>query len=429
MPTLAIPIKSISNLSEFTVIFKNQGWCKYYAEKFTSARLYHVPSGTIHPIEYIKDQFISWSNKPSKDDLEGVTNYVMRSLTSVSGTIFLPVKTGTQFVKHNGLEFINTYRHYVPKTDNKKTPYIFLRFLVRLFPIRWERQQVVLWLSHIFQKPEERPTFHLLCTSDVGTGKGFLVSNILQPLLLHTTIINSYEQVFAKHSTVLQDNLLILLDDPKSKSDATMTKLKSALSEPRTYIEPKNEAGRMVDTFSRFILASNEERPLRLDITERRWFAVSRMKHRYSKEETQNFIAQLAAWLKEDDSLDSIYHWFMTYDIKNFNCQHIAQSPALLAMIDQSKNVLDNFFDHYLSIDKVFKYSELKEEIEMEGYARPSDSYLKHALSEKGFVSKRYKNKTITLWHHKNMADDQVVTTYDTLKGQALDNHNTHYPF
>lgn len=429
MTLQAAPTKSTSKLIAFTTDFKNHGWCKYYAEKFTSARLYHAPSGTIHPVEYIKDQFISWCEAPLKDDLEGVTNYVMRSLTSVSGTIFKPVKTGTQFVKQNGLEFINTYRHYTPKRDNKPTPYIFLRFLVRLFPVRFERRQAVAWLAHIFQKPQERPTWHLLCTSDVGTGKGFLVNRILQPLLLHTTVITSYEQVFSKHSTVLEHNLLVLLDDPKSKSDATMIKLKSALSEPRVYIEPKNEAGKMVDTFSRFILASNEERPLRLEPSERRWFAVSRMEHWYSKEETQRFIAKLAAWLSKPGSLDSIYHWLMAYDIQDFNCQHVEQSPALLAMIDQSKNALDDFFDHYITPTKVFRYSDLKMDIETEGYARPSDSYLKHALQEKGFKSSRCKNKTVTLWHHKSIAGNTALSVFEASTGQPSGSHETANPF
>jgi hypothetical protein len=65
--------------------------------------------------------------------------------------------------------------------------------------------------------------------------------------------------------------------------------LKSLLTE-RQQIEEKQEQARMVSTYTRFILASNERRPIRFSSNERerRWFAVKFMEHRHNPEDTTN---------------------------------------------------------------------------------------------------------------------------------------------
>ena len=91
--------------------------------------------------------------------------------------------------------------------------------------------------------------------------------------------------------------MLVMLDDAKSKSDATMTELKSILSESHVVLEKKYEAERTVEIFSRIIFASNEYRPLRLDPDERRWYVPRRIEHSESRAETQSLIDSLEDWL------------------------------------------------------------------------------------------------------------------------------------
>ncbi|WP_258962942.1 primase-helicase family protein, partial [Klebsiella pneumoniae] len=94
-----------------------------------------------------------------------------------------------------------------------------------------------------------------------------------------------------------------------SSSKSLHTRLKSLLTERRQQIEEKQEQARMVSTYTRFILASNERRPIRFSPNERerRWFVVRFMEHRHNPVETGEFIGRLAQWLTQDGSLDAIY--------------------------------------------------------------------------------------------------------------------------
>ncbi|PMY01952.1 hypothetical protein C1X54_35475, partial [Pseudomonas sp. GW460-13] len=95
----------------------------------------------------------------------------------------------------------NTYRQFEPITERADVHPDFLEFLERLFPDAAERHTAIQWLAHAFQKPEERPSWHLLLISESGTGKGYLFNEILAPLLLHTSIAPSFSKVTAQFST------------------------------------------------------------------------------------------------------------------------------------------------------------------------------------------------------------------------------------
>ncbi|OWY33208.1 hypothetical protein CEJ45_17300 [Herbaspirillum aquaticum] len=253
-----------------------------------------------------------------------------------------------------------------------------------------------------------------MLSSAPGTGKGFLFHNILTPILQHTHLVKDYDGLMGKHSVALAHNLLILLDDAKTSSDSMETKLKSALSEPRVAIEPKHEMPRMVDTYARVILASNELRPLRLDKDERRWYVPQRIEHRVSLEETANFISQIAAWLEEPESLGKVYNYFKTYSLEGFNRKYVNQTETLKEMIGMSESPIEGFLSAYLDDEPVFTYNGIQDALAAEGYNKQKDSYLKRLLNEAGYTNGRFKRNSLTLWHPKSLAKDQALAKFDT---------------
>ena len=306
----------------------------------------------------------------------------------VVGTRFKPVDQPYFTDSQTKLEYINSYQKFTPSGSALEVSPLFHEFLERLVPDKDERHIFVQWLAHIFQHPQVRPSWHIILTSLPGCGKGFMVESILTPLLMHqTSVVNSYSKIMGQFSTVLEDNLLVLLDDPASGTDDTQTKLKSLLSEERTYSERKGLQATMVNTYTRFILASNDDRPLRLEANERRWWSPAPLKHRTDKAETQQFIATLAEWLSLSGALSSIYNWFMTYDLKGFNPKHIVQSENLLAMIGLSINPHVEFMRDYIEDHVVFRNSELVEEFKSEGMQSPSTKQMPHLLQAIGYES------------------------------------------
>jgi hypothetical protein len=165
-----------------------------------------------------------------------------------------------------------------------------------------------------------------------------------------------------KFSHSLESNMLILLDDTKSKSEHTQTELKSVLSEESQYIERKGEMGEMRRTYARILLASNEKRPLNLDEDERRWFVPSPIRHRIDGDETQAFITDLVGWLESSGSMDALYNWFMTYDLTGFNPKRIQQTSTLREMIDSSTSVEYDLAISFAEAKQVFTPACLKEE-------------------------------------------------------------------
>jgi hypothetical protein len=266
----------------------------------------------------------------------------------------------------------------------------------------------------MFQRPEQRPSWHLMLLSEPGTGKGFLLQEILHPLLNHTSVVADYSKVMGRFSGVLQDNLLVLLDDCKARTDATQTQLKSILSEERAYVEKKNLDGGMVDTFTRFILASNEHKPLTLEASERRWYVPARLVHKVDRHETQAFIQSVADWLKLPGSLDAVHHYFMSYSLNGFNYKDVPDSDGLLAIVGMSKSPYADFLEGFVREHKVFTYSELVDAIRLEGLTKPGDMHLVHLLREVGYekTQPRIDGKLTRLCHPIGMTLEEKRAAY-----------------
>lgn len=375
-------------IADFVKQLKLNGFCKLDSIASNQTQLYNRFSCAAYPMSYIDNAFSDWLFKNKKTCNYRSSSYITYTLPHVVGSRFIPSSGEYYTCPYSGLQYVNTYKKYQPKTSSSELSPLVQEYFERLFPVATERHTVLQWLAHIFQRPSERPSWHLMFSSDVGVGKGVLVNEILQPLLLHTSVLNSYSKLMGKFSTVLEETLCCLLDDPKAKSDDVQTQLKSLLSEERAYIERKGLQGGMVTTYTRFILASNETRPLFLESDERRWFVVTPLVHKIDPTETQLFIQKLVDWLALEGSLDALHHYFLTYDLTGFNPKRIEQTDSLKAMIGLSESPYAEFINHYAEGHKVFTLSSIKEAMKDEGLTPPSDSRFLHLFLECGLEKK-----------------------------------------
>lgn len=392
--------------SLFSKEFKESGFVWRSQAKYQTVKLYSPAAGIDLSDDYARIQYERFLDKRSLEDSkpETITPYLKKVLPVVVGTTFLP--NGKAITSENGLEWVNEYKAYTPSQHSVTPIPRFLELLERMVPDSAQRHLFISYIAHLFQKPEERPTWHIMLLSEAGTGKGFLVENILTPLLCGQSLtVSSYSRVTGTFQGALGTTMLVLLDDPKSTSDATMTQLKSIMSGGRVYIERKGVDGRMQPFFARFILASNELKPLDLDDDERRWFAPDRLKHRVSKEETQEFIKELAEDLKSPHYLDSVHTYLMTYDISDFNPEHVAQSDQLKEIIGLSGTSHEQDFRDYVQSNNFFNNADLKEHFKAIGLDAPRDKYIRHQLTALGLVTERFRDKSskqIRCWCKKS---------------------------
>lgn len=330
--------------------------------------------------------------------------------STIINTTFNPADPN-QFIPTGNYYYHNTFKRFKPTHTSATDIKPFTELLDRLFPDSEDYQTVLSFIAHIIQHPDIRPSYGLLLTSESGTGKGFLYSAILRPLLSNQTVqLDNYNALFKTHSTALSNTLLVMLDDPKSDHKSTMTKLKSALTEPTRQIEEKFKEARTVNTYSRVILASNERVPLKLNESDvRRWYAPKYIQHRVNKHETVEFIESIANQI----DLSAIYNYLLNYDLSSFNPYSPRETETLRGMLEASKSDVEDEIADYVSERKVFRLEELKRFL-----SDPiTDSELSSILTESGFARRKIRNKKtskeIRIWYDTSIKPSQIASLYD----------------
>ncbi|WP_413477770.1 primase-helicase family protein [Vibrio hibernica] len=334
---------------------KEDGFFKLY-DNNKDALVYHLPSNSTQPIRLIHDLYM----EHTKDGEYKYIEYVIASLDKISGFSFEP--KGVQLKKYGLLNKLNTYKQYQPSTFSNDC-LLFVELLERLIPDKNERHTFTQWLAHMFQRPQERPSWAVMLTSDQGTGKGVLFHKFINPLVSGQAVqCSNYTQFLGSHSTALSNNLFVMLDDTKSRSDSLITELKSKISEPEILVNPKYLQPYKQKVYARILLASNERRPIKLGAEDtRRWFVPAYVQHKVSPEETQTFISSLLSWLDTDScALDKVYNYLNEYSLEGFNAGYIEKTEALDLMVEMSVSAKESEVKKWLDENKVFKVEDLQ---------------------------------------------------------------------
>lgn len=386
----------------------DRGFCLMEDASSTHTPIFNFINKQRLPSSFLQNDFRKWQRINSIECEQFSISFAMSLLQHVVGSKFAPSQP--KFIEESitGCVYINTYQQYKPSITDATISPLLIEYFERLIADAGERHIVLQWLAHMFQFTSQRPSWHVMLRSVQGTGKGFLVESILQPLLPGCTyVVSDFSHVSGRFSEVQATNALVLLDDAKATSAKTQTQLKSLLSESRIHVEKKNGAAAMQPTCARMILASNEEAPLVLEPGERRWYVTAYQMHRDDDSAaTQAHIVKTAAWLQEPGNLDRVYNWFMSYDLAGFNHKLLPQSTGLQAMIELSRSPHANFVETFVSENLVFRYPDLIEAMQLEKMKPPSDREMVHVLHEVGYAKSqpRIDGKLVRLCHPIGMA-------------------------
>lgn len=429
MQTAATKLELTGEQKQFIAAYvadlKLRGFCSIDDSTSNQTRLFNRLTDETLYATFLESDFDRWSDAKHKEVPYPGSRYIMRTLVHVVGRKFDPRGGVYSTDPQARLTYVNICKKYEPASTSSDVSPLWDEFWERLIPDPIKRREALQWLAHCFQRPWERPSWHLMWPSDPGVGKGYLVEHILNPLLLHVEVAASYDKVMGRFSTMLETSLLVLLDDCKSTSDTTQTKLKSILSEERQYVERKQQQGKMVPSFTRFILASNEARPLYLDPDERRWLVFDRLRHRVDATETQQFIAALDAWVKSPEALGTIYNWLMQYDLTGFNHKRPPESEALKAMVALSVNPHEEFAAGFIIDNEIFTLAELQAAFRTDGLPNASPSHVPHIMRKLGYTKSQIQIAGIgrsTYYYPMGLSTTQVQ---EWCKGRARDVQGT----
>lgn len=352
--------------------------------------------GECVPYDVKQQHFLSWEYlfnvlKP-KCSLEEFKYDLRFKIPTVAGTVFEPCNT--LIITYANTHYLNTFKSYTPTTDKHQqadlTP--LNAFFERLFPIVEEREIVLNWISHLIQRPYEKPSFHLLLTGEQGTGKGTLCNALIAPLISNQLVsINNYSQLTGRFSDVLADNMLVVLDDCRKGTHNTATALKSLLTEKRVYVERKGLQGKMVNTYSRFTLNSNDKLPIPIESNDRRWFVPQYMNHAIDRKETQQFISVFVKWL--ESNIDCVYWYFMNRNISSFNHNDCPMTETKLALQEKSTPSLVEYIQDYIaSVWPYFSKAEINSYLKQQAL-NYTQSELNEAIESIGYECKQVRVK------------------------------------
>jgi len=136
------------------------------------------------------------------------------------------------------------------------------------------------FMAHLVQKPHIKMGNALLIISQVqGSGKNTLVQ-VMKPMIGPTNYlpVSGLGPLVEDKSILLQGNVLVVFNEvsrPANRNAWTdmakaINKIKTAITESSTQINPKYEKQRTITTYSNFVMLSNHISPFDLEIGDRR---------------------------------------------------------------------------------------------------------------------------------------------------------------
>ncbi len=134
---------------------------------------------------------------------------------------------------------------------------------------------LIRYMAHALQRPWEKPGTMIVMIGGEGIGKGTLariIRKIWTATFLHTHTI---KPIVGDFTGPLERSYWVFLDEAVFAGDKAGTNaLKALITEPTIYINEKNQPGRTIRSYHRFIAATNAEHFKHIDPDNRRDFVL-----------------------------------------------------------------------------------------------------------------------------------------------------------
>jgi hypothetical protein len=154
---------------QFAEYLIEQGY--FYLARSHGADLYSTLTGKFHAFHAETNLYQQWLWKQSVGRNSGsnplLQSVLRQRIKYASAREFIPGGDRPLVYEADGVPVLNTWRPYEPQTAAAAGVdlSLWVEYLERLFPDADERHTVVQWLAHMFQRPEEKPSWHLMLTS------------------------------------------------------------------------------------------------------------------------------------------------------------------------------------------------------------------------------------------------------------------------
>ena len=213
---------------------------------------------------------------------------------------------------------------------------------------------IIHWIASVLQKPSFKTETAIVIVGSQGTGKNIFSNAICHLMARYANEnVTSIESIVGRFNAVLENQKLIVLNELQSidmnkylNSDA----LKSVITDKKTNINQKNEPERLCENVANFIMISNNNVPIKIESTDRRYLVT---KTSDSKRGDYEYFDNLCDSFTEE-FYENLFTFFMKFDTKNFNLRKIPNTEAKETIKEASMSSYELFIrDNYDKIDNI----------------------------------------------------------------------------
>lgn len=262
-----------------------------------------------------------------------------RKYLSIDWTPKETIENKNIFNEFQGFKLDDKYKHY-----DEEAVKIFTDHIKYLCSDHQESYKYFIdYLSHLFQKPFERPQSAVVIVSPEGTGKDLIIDFIASILgsefCLRTS--NMKRDLFgssnggAKNKIVLQLNEVSNLDGFKN-----IDQIKDIITSEKLIIRQLYQDARPYTNYLRVFVFSNNNNPLKVSYSSRRFFIL-----KLKKVNTKEYYNKLVKVLNNENALKSIYNYFLNLDISKFNPSIIPDTEGKKYLVDCNKPIIYEFLE------------------------------------------------------------------------------------
>ena len=193
------------------------------------------------------------------------------------------------------------------------------------------------------QKPHFKAGTAIVLLGNQGTGKNVFTNVICKLMARYANEnITSIESIVGRFNAVLENKKLLVLNELQSidankylNSDA----LKSVITDSKVNINQKNEPERLAENVANFIMVSNNNIPIKIETTDRRYLVTKTSdKHRGDFE----YFDKLCDGFNQD-FYENLFTFFMMLDTKNYNLRKIPNTESKENIIEASMSSYELF--------------------------------------------------------------------------------------
>tara|TARA_Y100000361_G_scaffold141903_1_gene147411 strand:- start:559 stop:2847 length:2289 start_codon:yes stop_codon:yes gene_type:complete len=211
-------------------------------------------------------------------------------------------------------------------------------------------EYVVRWLAHATLKPWVKIGTALVLVGGEGCGKSMVVDAIGKVFGCHYLHIMDMEDMLGKFCSILEDKLFVFSDEAFWGGCKSLAgKLKGMITEPEVRVERKGFDCYYVNSYSNFIIASNNSHAVPAGEGARRWVCLG-CSNRHQGD--TNYFSKLKSTLCDNDymGIKCLLHYFASdLDIENWIPQKVPVTNLLRAQKQNSYDSIELFWDAVLN--------------------------------------------------------------------------------